>query len=106
MIMTGRTDNGKLRRITAVILAVLMIAVVVFSSFTIAFESEHNCEGEGCRICECIEICIAILNNLGIRLSSAVSAASVTLFLCAGAALVISVFKKETPVTTKVRLNN
>lgn len=106
MIMTGRTDNGKLRRITAVILAVLMIAVVVFSSFTIAFESEHNCEGEDCRICECIESCIAILNNLGVRLSSAVSAASVMLFLCAEAALVVSVFKKETPVTTKVRLNN
>lgn len=104
--MAGRTDNIKLHRIAAVILAVLMIAVVVFSSFTIAFESEHNCEGEGCRICECIEICIAILNNLGIRLSSAVSAAYVMLFLGVEAALVISVIKKETPVTTKVRLNN
>ena len=104
--MTGRKNNSRMRRIAAIIMAVMMIVVVMFSSFVIACEAEHDCTGEDCHICECIETCIGILTNLGIRLTKAIHEASLLLLICGEAALVISVFKKETPVTTKVRLNN
>ena len=43
------------RKIAAGIMGFMMLAFVLFSAFYIAAEAEHDCEGEGCPICVCIE---------------------------------------------------
>ena len=100
---SGRTTAKK---ITAVIISVLMAAVVLFSVFYIAAEADHECEGEHCQICECIEICAGILQRFGFgAVHSAVAAACcfalISVIFCCE-----TVRSENTPVTLKVRLNN
>jgi len=52
------------KRIAAFILAFAMVFAMAFSVLFIAHNSEHNCTGEDCHICEQISICINSLNNL------------------------------------------
>ena len=101
----GKQDY-RFRKIASVILALMMIVVVLFSSFIIAVKAEHECEGEQCHVCECIEVCIGILHKLGVKLSSAAAFISSSFVTCIIAVLIAGVYVKETPVTSKVRLNN
>ena len=101
-----KSSRTLLRKITAVIVSVLMICIVLFSVFYIATEVHHECEGEHCHVCECIEICVSILQRFGFKTSSA-SASGFLMLLAAMTVLIpVSVYTGKTPVSLKVRLNN
>ncbi len=97
---------SKHKRITAGILVMFIFFTMLFSAFCIAAEADHDCTGEDCPICACIQQCENTLHQIGdgIALQAAVIIPVIFIFLC------ISLFTlglpRETPVSGKVRLNN
>ena len=92
--------------ITAGIMAVMMLIVVLFSSFYIAAHADHECTGEDCPICACIQQCENNIRGIGSGVAT-ISAVIIPVFItlliiCYG---VLSL-RWDTPVSTKVRLNN
>ena len=95
-----------MRKTLAVIVSILMIFTVLFSVLFIAAEADHECEGEHCHVCECIEICVTILQRFGFNTSSS-SALEAAAFIAVLAVLIpAGAYTFTTPVSLKVRLNN
>ena len=82
-----------------------MLSAFASAAF-IAMETEHDCEGEACHVCECIELCEAILQRVGTALP--IVTASLVLFVVSIFLGLpeVGVFCLRTPVSQKIRLNN
>ncbi len=97
--------NLRIRKIAAGIIVVMMLFAVLFSTFFIALEADHDCCGEDCPICAFIAVCENIL--LGMSRMLSVSEAGFTILL-----VVFSIFLfyraivSGTPVSRKVRIND
>ncbi|MBR4731218.1 MAG: hypothetical protein IK081_00455 [Lachnospiraceae bacterium] len=96
---------GKERRILSMITAAAVVCCVLFMFSFMAYESGHECSGEDCEICFCLDACIQLVNNVK---DGAVLAG----FLCVLAAIfgrkpaaADDVFGIGTPVSRRVRLN-
>lgn len=96
----------KIRIIAASVLIVLL-AVMLFSSFFVAIEADHDCQGEGCSVCLQMEQCEALLRVMSDTLISVIS--KLLLFM-SPLLLLISGIKKaylsSTPIERKERLND
>lgn len=99
-------NDRNLKKSMAGIIAVLFLAITLFSSVYIIIESDHDCVGEDCHICHMIEICEALLQ----RIEHAFSSFTAVIFLC-----FVSIFLKgirsdigvaKTLFDLKVRLNS
>lgn len=100
------SNVSKARRITAGIIGLMMLFVMLFSAFYMAAEADHDCSGEDCPICACIQQCENTLRLFGggeIRLLSVIIP---TLFILPAAALCAAAVPQDTLVSRKVRLNN
>lgn len=101
-----KSDFAKKIKIAACGMALLMLFVVLFSSFYIAVEADHECEDEHCSVCVCIEQCRTTLHQL--------SGCGMTVLICAAVCILLLKtirflqvkFRTETPVSLKIRLNN
>ena len=96
----------KSRRVTAGIIALIMLVVVLFSAFYISAEADHDCSGENCPICACIQQCENTLNQVG---GGAVGQTVIILpaiILLAAFFSSSRIFCQDTLITGKVRLNN
>ncbi|MBR5417675.1 MAG: hypothetical protein IK109_06540 [Clostridiales bacterium] len=107
--MQGRITS-KPHRIVAGILSMLVLFIVVFSAFYVAMEAGHDCcaheAGHECPICECLEKCEAVLSvfkSISVRSVHAVFSVIVLLAIAHFESKKIS---PETPVSSKVQLNN
>ena len=90
------------------ILGFLMLALILFSSFYIAAESDHDCCGEDCPVCSCIQICednLRLFEN-GVEAKTEMSAVLPVLLLLLAFAPLVSTLPQETLVSRKVRMNN
>lgn len=45
------------KHVIAIVIAIVFVTVIIFSSAYIVAEADHNCSGEHCPICYQIEIC-------------------------------------------------
>lgn len=104
--MVSGFNITRFKKATAVILSLLMIVVVLFSAYIITVKADHDCEGEDCHICECVEICIGILQKLGFNASVAVSVCAFSFITLFTVLMMEDIVLNDTPVTNKVRLNN
>ena len=104
--MVSGFNITRYKKATAVILSLLMIVVVLFSAYIITVKADHDCEGEDCHICECVEICIGLLQKLGFNASTAAAVSAVIFIPLLTVLMKESVVLNDTPVTAKVRLNN
>ncbi len=97
---------SKYKGIAAGILGILMFVIMLLSAHYIAAEADHECTGEDCPICACVQLCENTLHQLGdgIALMAAVVLPIVLLYICAF--LYAPDHPQETPVSRKVRLNN
>lgn len=94
------------KRAAACILGILLLFAVLFSSLTIAAEAEHDCKGEGCPICACIQQCENFLHQIG---TGTAAAAAIALPIMALYICIIPVSYgtvQKTLVSQKVRLND
>ncbi|MBR2746103.1 MAG: hypothetical protein IKD99_05240 [Erysipelotrichaceae bacterium] len=102
----SKLKESKSKRITTAVIALMMLFIMLFSVLFIAAEADHECTGDDCPICICIQQCKNTLHGFDSRISVRISFVTSCLF-----ALFITVFFKtiyshESPVFRKVRLNN
>ena len=94
------------KRLATGIMGLMMLAVVLLAAFFIAVEAGHDCSGEDCPICLCMEQCENTLRNMGDGLASF----AVTAFFCFFAVLTAELFSPEitgiTLVSQKIRMND
>ena len=102
---------GKLRRINsnriiAAIMGFMMLVVVLVSASYVAVEAVHDCTGEECPICACINQCENTLRQVGggveLQFDSVFSVFFILIMAVSGSAILTA----ETPVSRKIRLNN
>jgi hypothetical protein len=94
------------KRFVVGIIAAMMLIVVLFSSFYIAIESGHDCTGEDCPICSCIQQCENTLRSIGSGLSFYHLTFSPVLMILTLFVLAVPSVQLNTLVSQKVRLNN
>ncbi|MCR4591514.1 MAG: hypothetical protein K5668_11945 [Lachnospiraceae bacterium] len=96
----------KTKKLTACIMAAMMLFAVMFSVFFITVHADHDCTGEDCPVCAVIHQCENIIHGLG----DGGAAVSAVLIPIAALSLFVSIhacfFAGDTPVSRKVRLNN
>lgn len=88
------------------ILAAVLLAVVLVSSFYIAGEAGHDCEGENCPVCETIRQCEAVLRQAGLGVILAASTVVPAVWIVLSGSLCPHNPVQETLVSMKVRLND
>ncbi len=91
-------------RIVSVISAVIFCAVILGSLAFIAAEADHDCQGEGCAVCEMIKHCQQVIESLGT--AAAACAVRAAFIMTAVAVLVIcqTVNNTYTLISLKVEL--
>lgn len=94
------------RKALAGVIGMMMLVIILFSAFYIAVEAEHDCTGDDCPICACIQLCINTLRGFSSGITVAISAAVPVLPILFTALIFRSVLFQETPISRKVRMNN
>ena len=94
------------KRSAAFLLGVLLLSVMLLSAAFLAAEADHDCTGEDCPVCACMQLCERTLHNLsdGAALQAAVVVS--VIFALVSGSLPFPGFSRETPVSRKIRLNN
>ena len=104
------SKTERIIRRVAGLLAVVMLAVVLFSSFYIAEESGHLCrshsESEECPVCETLRLCKAALHQIGLGVVMLVSLAIPVLRSVVTKSLRACMLTPESLVSRKVRMND
>ena len=102
--------SGKLNKKTAQglkkALGVVVMLSVLCALLFIAFEAHHECEGENCPICACLEECGRTVRGFGdslpiISAYAAIFIAAVYVSLAESGELIFN-----NPILSKVRMNN
>jgi hypothetical protein len=85
----------------------VLLFVMLFSISYVTLESDHDCCGEECHICECLEACGNALRLVRTGAGTGANAAITTyaVFFLITAFFANAVFTRETPVSDKIRLN-
>lgn len=96
----------KKNKIVAVLLAVTVLVVMLYSGLFIAAETDHDCVGEGCPICYQINACQNALKNLSLAVCAAVFTAAFTYTLCRTVSACADVNSSYTLVSLKVKLSD
>ena len=104
--MKGSKLNTNAARGIKAALGVVLVLSFILTLFFIAFEAHHECEGEECPICICLDECVSTVKGFcnSLPILSAVLAAFPVAVLCSFAAAEGLVF--NTPISIKVRMNN
>ena len=92
------------RRILAGVLALAALLALLLSAFYVAAEADHDCTGEDCAVCALIHLCENLLRSFAAVILMAAVLASVLLFFAA--ARFACGFRRLTPVSGRVRMNN
>ncbi len=93
-------------RIAAGIMGIMMLFIMLFSAFYIAAEADHDCTGEDCPICACIQQCENTLHQISGGITSQAVIIIPIVFMLISAFPYAVCFLRETLVSRKVRLNN
>ncbi|CDB29303.1 putative uncharacterized protein [Firmicutes bacterium CAG:137] len=96
----------KKKRIAALLLAVTVLLVMLYSALFIAAEADHDCVGENCPICYQINVCQNALKNLSLAVCAVAFAAAFTYALCRSISACADVIPSYTLVSLKVKLTD
>ena len=95
------------RKLAASLTIMVLLFVLLFSISYVTLESDHDCCGEHCHVCECLEACGNALRLVRCSAGTAAHAAIglSAVFFAITLVFASAVFGKETPVSDKIRLN-
>lgn len=96
----------KKRRIAALLFAVTVLLVMLYSALFIAAEADHDCVGENCPVCYQINVCQNALKNLSLAVCAVAFAAAFTYTLCRSISACADVTPSYTLVSLKVKLTD
>ncbi len=98
--------KAKRKRIAACVIALVMVAAVLFAALFVVVEADHDCVGEGCAVCACIQACVQSFRSFGAGRPSPAVAALCFWLLLLSAFFLLPTVSLQTPVSRRVRLNN
>ena len=94
------------RKILAIVLAVLVLAISLFFVGFSAAEAGHDCAGDSCPVCECMAVANRVLKTVAkVAAVSAALAVFAALLICIGREDT-AFLRKNTLVSWKVKLSN
>lgn len=96
----------KQNRKIALLLALAVCFVMLFSAFYIAAQADHDCIGEDCPICYQISICENTLKTLGFVAAAAVLSAALIYLCFTFTKQQENTLRQATLITLKVKLSN
>ena len=96
----------KKKRIAALLLAVTVLLVMLYSALFIAAEADHDCVGEGCPICYQVDACQNTLKSLSLAVCVTAVAVAFTYTLCRCISFCTDYAQRDTLVSLKVKLSN
>lgn len=106
-------ERKKRNRIAALLLAVTILVIMLYSAFFVAAEADHDCVGEGCPICYQVDACQNTLKSLSLAVCVTAVAVCVTAvavaftyILCRCISLCTDYAQRDTLVSLKVKLSN
>lgn len=99
-------EQNKLLSGISLFLCAMLLFGMLFSSFFIASEYNHHCQGDECPICQTVAICESFLDNTTAGLSISAMAVLAVLFAVYQYLLNNNHLVIPTLVSQKVRLNN
>lgn len=94
------------KKITAVLLAGMLVVVLFCSALYIAAEANHDCAGENCPICYQINACRHNLKDITPAVCAAALAVVFTYTFCRRISFRTEVVPRCTLVSLKVKLTN
>ena len=93
-------------RIIAGIMGMMMLVMMLFSFFYIAAESRHNCCGDDCPVCACIDHCMRTIRQVNTAAKVSVAVIIPFLLVLVSTLTAVYVVSGETLVSRKVRMDN
>ena len=75
-------ERKKRNRIAALLFAVTILVIMLYSAFFVAAEADHDCVGEGCLICYQVDACQNTLKSLSLAVCVTAVAVAFTYILC------------------------
>ncbi|MDO4938577.1 MAG: hypothetical protein Q4E54_01280 [Lachnospiraceae bacterium] len=94
------------KRVSAMLLAIAVLFVMLFSAFYIAKEADHDCCGGDCSICYQISVCESTLKSVGQAIGMITLAIFVGVFVLLHLSYINKPARHSSPVTLKVKLSN
>ena len=104
--VVSRMERKKRNRIAALLLAVTILVIMLYSAFFVAAEADHDCVGEGCPICYQVDACQNTLKSLSLAVCATAVAVAFTYTLCRCISLCTDYAQRDTLVSLKVKLSN
>lgn len=98
--------NTKKKRYFAIILCIYFILMSIFSLTYMIKESDHDCLGEHCPICDSIHAAQENLERFSLAAGVSEEMAVVTIVFSIAVLFVHFVILRATPVTWKTRMDN
>lgn len=95
-----------MRKITSLIMIIIVFFVVVLSTFYIAHEYHHECDGDECPICILIEQCENTLKQIKDGIPSGFHFIIPLFFVMTQLLYCVTYIISETLVSNKIRMNN
>lgn len=90
----------------ALIIALMLFVVMLFSALFIAHETHHDCTGEGCSVCAMLAVCENMLKNISVA-AAAAAVLTAAVFVFVKSLEAAAVFcPAATPVSLKVKLSD
>lgn len=96
----------KKMKIAAILLAVTVFVVMLFSALFIAAEADHECIGNGCPICCQISACRDTLKNLSLAVFAAAVTAAFSYTLYRTVSVFADTLSSRTLISLKVKLTD
>ena len=90
-------ERKKRNRIAALLLAVTILVIMLYSAVFVAAEADHDCVGEGCPICYQIDACQNTLKSLSLAVCVKQPLLLRLHIFCAGVFLSARTMHKEIP---------
>lgn len=94
------------KRILTAVTMFMIVFVVIYASFYIAYETEHECTGDDCPVCCQIEMYECTLKNIASAAAAAVLAVVFVYGSCVQVARCAEVISARTLVSLFVKLSN
>lgn len=106
LLLRNNQLNRRVSETLKAALSVLVVLIFMIALVFVAAEAHHECSGEECPICACIEDCVRLIRGFGdlLPVITAVATALSVAYLCSLAVSEELVF--STPILSKVRMND
>ena len=102
----SNSKSSVILRIAAGFVGLMLLVIVLLSTLFIAAEADHDCPGEDCPVCICIQMCKNTLRSFSNWTAALFVFVITAVFVMLTSDTLVSAAFLDALVSKKVRLNN